>query len=76
MALMDQLVETDVRGRATIGHPNSRYLKHEEADGTIVLEPASVITDLERRFLNNAALQAQIEYAKAHPEQQRRRRKS
>jgi hypothetical protein len=72
---MDQIVETDSRGRATIGHPSTRYLKHEEGDGTVILEPASVVTDLERRYLENAALRAAIEHAKAHPEQQRRRRR-
>ena len=48
---------------------------HEESDGTLVLEPAVVVTELERRFMANSALQAQIEYAKKHPEQQRPRRR-
>jgi len=47
---------------------------HEESDGTLVLEPAVVVTELERRFLANAALQADINYAQAHPEQRVRRR--
>jgi hypothetical protein len=47
---------------------------HEESDGTLVLEPAVVVTELESRFLANAALQAQIEYARAHPEQRVPRR--
>ncbi|MGZ4619584.1 MAG: hypothetical protein ACXV5Q_13650 [Frankiaceae bacterium] len=38
-------------------------------DGTLILEPVVVVTELERRFLANAALQAQIEYARQHPEQ-------
>jgi hypothetical protein len=41
----------------------------EESDGTLILEPAAVVTELERRLLANAALQAQIEYARQHPEQ-------
>jgi hypothetical protein len=45
-------------------------LLHEESDGTLVLEPATVITDLERRFLANVGLQAQIAEARAHPERQ------
>jgi len=64
------IVDTDARGRASLGRPGRRYLMHEEPDGTLVLEPATVITELERRFLANAALQAQIEEARAHPERQ------
>jgi hypothetical protein len=47
---------------------------HEESDGTIILEPATVITELERRFMANSALQAQVAYAREHPEQQRPRK--
>lgn len=72
-----RIVDTDQRGRATIGHPGQRYLMHEEADGTLVLEPAVVITELERRFMANAAIQAEIAHAKEHPEERvaRRRRR-
>ena len=63
-----QLVETDSRGRASLGRPNRRYLLHEESDGTLVLEPAVVMTELERRFLANRELVAQIEDARSHPE--------
>jgi hypothetical protein len=71
-----QIIETDTRGRASLGHPDHRYLMHEESDGTLVLEPAVVITELERRFLANATMQADIEHARQHPEQRvpRRRR--
>lgn len=70
----DQIVETDARGRASLGRPGRRYLMHEESDGTLVLEPAVVVTELERRFMANAALQAQIEDARKHPEKRRSRR--
>jgi hypothetical protein len=70
----NQIVETDARGRASLGHPSATYLMHEEEDGTLVLEPAVVVTELERRFMANATLQAQIAHAKAHPEEQRLRR--
>jgi hypothetical protein len=74
--MSDQIVETDARGRASLDRPEHRYLMHEESDGTLVLEPATVMTELERRFMANTDLRAQIEYAKAHPEQRvpRRRR--
>lgn len=47
---------------------------HEESDGTLVLEPAVVVTELERKFMANATLQAQIEHARAHPDDRRPRR--
>ena len=74
VTVTDQIVETDSRGRASLGRPGRRYLMHEESDGTLILEPAVVVTELERRFLLNAALQAQIEHARAHPEQRVPRR--
>lgn len=71
----EQIVETDARGRASLARPGRRYLMHEESDGTLVLEPAVVVTELERRFMANTALQAQIAYARAHPEQRVKRRR-
>lgn len=73
--MTDQIVETDARGRASLGRPGRRYLMHEEPDGTLVLEPAVVVTELERRFMANSALQAQIDYARAHPEERVKRRR-
>lgn len=66
--MADQIVETDNRGRASLGKPGGRYLMHEESDGTLILEPAVVVTELERRFMANSALQAQIAFAREHPE--------
>ncbi|MHB8341657.1 MAG: hypothetical protein ACYDB7_10860 [Mycobacteriales bacterium] len=71
--MTEQIIETDARGRASLGRPSRRYLLHEESDGTLVLEPAVVVTELERRFLANAALQAQVDHARAHPEERVRR---
>lgn len=71
----DRVIDTDKRGRATIGHPGRRYLMREQADGTLILEPAVVVTELERRFMANSAVQAQIAYAKEHPENRVRRRR-
>ena len=69
-----RLVTADPRGRVTVGQADRPYLVHEEPDGTVVLEPAVVMSELERRFLENATLQASIEYARAHPEQRVGRR--
>ncbi len=67
------VIETDARGRASLGYPSRRYLVHEEADGTLVLEPATIVTELERRFMANAVVQAQIAYAADRPEERRER---
>lgn len=69
-------VTTDPRGRVSVGRPDQSFLLHEEEDGTLVLEPAVVMSELERRYLANAAVQAQIEHARSHPEERvpRRRR--
>ena len=69
-----RLVTADQRGRMTVGLAERSYLVHEEPDGTIVLEPAVVISQLEHRFLENAALQASIEHARQHPEERVSRR--
>ena len=63
------LVSTDTRGRASLGHPNRDYRLTEHPDGTIVLEPAVVMSELERRFLADAKVQGQIAYYDAHPEE-------
>jgi len=64
-----KFVTADVRGRVAIGRPDRAFLMHEEDDGTVVLEPAVVMSELEQRFLRNAGVQAQIEYAREHPEE-------
>ena len=69
-----RLVTADPRGRMTVGQADRLYLVHEEPDGTVVLEPAVAMSELERRFLENASLQASIEYARQHPEQRVGRR--
>jgi hypothetical protein len=60
---------TDTRGRASLGHPNREYRLTEQSDGTLILEPAVVMSELEARFLANTELQAQIAYYDEHPEE-------
>ena len=64
----DTLVTTDSRGRVTVGHPDQRFRLTETSDGALILEPVMIMSSLERRFLANADLQAQIAHARAHPE--------
>lgn len=51
----DVLIETDARGRTNLGRfaKNARFLAHAEADGTIVLQPARLITAAEERLRRN-----------------------
>ena len=72
------LLETDQRGRLTLpGVARRRFLARTETDGTIILEPAMVMTEAERKFLANTELQATIAHYDSHPEQlvPRRRRR-
>jgi len=38
-------------------------------DGTLVLEPAVVLSELERKFMEDTLLQAQISYFHDHPDE-------
>jgi hypothetical protein len=64
------LVELDDRRRISLGKigRHSRYLVHEEDDGTIILEPAVVLSEAEARLMANAELVSQIEDNRAHSE--------
>ena len=49
------LIETDDRSRVVLpGHPNQRFVVRENEDGSILLEPARVITEA-RALLSRAA---------------------
>lgn len=71
------LIELDTRRRVSLGRvgrpEHTRYLVSEEDDGTLVLIPAAVVSDLEARFLQDPDLLARIEEDRRHPERFRRR---
>jgi hypothetical protein len=71
------LVEVDSRRRVSLGKlgHHDRYLATEHPDGVITLEPAVILTELERAFLQNRELQELIEHNRAHPELRRPRPK-
>lgn len=78
---MDEvLLEVDDRRRVTLGKlgkpEHRRYLAAEEPDGTIILSPAVVMSELEARFLANTELVEQIEGNRRHPERLVPRRRS
>ena len=74
---MADLVEVDSRRRVTLGRhaKHDRYLIREEPDGTLVLTPAVVMTELEARFLQNPELVERVKAHLADPSRMKRRRK-
>jgi hypothetical protein len=62
--ITDHVAEVDSRGRISLGRlareGTQRYLAHVEDDGTIVLRPAVVVTELEARLLTDPLLVARI----------------
>ncbi len=56
---MSRLIETDARSRVVIpGHANQRFLAQENEDGSILLQPASVVTDAQLEYDGDLELQA------------------
>lgn len=76
--MSDILLELDERRRASLGRigkpEHRRYLVTEEPDGTIILQPAVVISELEARFLANPDLVARVRESLDHPERMVKRR--
>lgn len=70
------LVELDDRRRLSLGRVgrHARYLVREEPDGTLIFQPAVVMTEFEARFLAQPELVAQIEDNAEHPGRRRPRR--
>lgn len=56
---MSILIETDARSRVVLpGHVNQRFLVQENEDGSILLQPASVVTDAQLEYDGDPELQA------------------
>ncbi len=52
-----EFVETDDRGRITLpGRANSRFLLRHNADGSILLQPAQLVTDAQYEYWVNPEL--------------------
>lgn len=67
----DAILDLDERRRASLGRigrpEHRRYMVSEEPDGTIILRPAVVITELEARLLSNPDLVERIERSRKNP---------
>ena len=58
-ATVDIVIKTDGRGRAVIpGHNNQRFLLHENEDGSLLLQPARVVTEAQLEYYGDPELQA------------------
>jgi hypothetical protein len=73
---MDTLIETDARGRVTLpGMANRRFLMRETEHGTVVLEPAVVMSQAQYDYDTDPELQAMLHEAMTGPHQSHPRRK-
>jgi hypothetical protein len=60
------LIETDDRSRVVLpGHPNQRFVVRENEDGSILLEPARVITEAQLEYDESPELRALLSRAAA-----------
>jgi hypothetical protein len=65
---MGYLVETDGRGRVVLpGRRNERFIVTENGDGSILLEPAVVLTAVEHRLLSSKAFAKKMSQVAAEP---------
>ncbi|MGV0700552.1 hypothetical protein [Mycolicibacter sinensis] len=74
--LMNELafVETDGRSRAVLpGRPNQRYVMRENPDGSLLLQPARVVTDAQHEFDTDPELRDLLSRAAASPTVRRTR---
>ena len=71
---MAALVQTDARSRVVLpGHPNQMFQVHEHADGSILLQPARVVTEAQAEYDETPKLQELPSRAMASPTKKRRR---
>lgn len=70
------LVETDSRSRVVLpGHSNQRFLVRENEDGSILLQPAVVITEAQRQYAETPELQELLTLAASSKTVRRRRKR-
>ena len=70
-------MQTDDRSRVVLpGHPQQRFLMQENADGSILLEPARVISEAQAEYDEMPELQELLERAMQSPTVHRRRERA
>jgi hypothetical protein len=73
----EQLVQTDARSRAVLpGHPNQKFLLRENADGSILLEPARIVSEAQAEYDETPELQELLSRATRSKTVRRRRERA
>lgn len=68
------VVETDGRSRVVLpGHPNQRYLLRVNADGSLLLQPARIVTEAQHEYDTNSELRDLLARAAKAPTVRRTR---
>ena len=68
-------VRADERGRVTLpGHWNQHFIVTENEDGSLLLQPASLVSDAQRAYENSPELQEILHRAMTSPTVRRPRR--
>jgi hypothetical protein len=69
------IVSTDARSRVVLpGYPDRMFLLRENADGSLLLEPAQVVSEAQSQYDADPELKDLLERAMKSPTVQRRRR--
>ncbi|MGH3969450.1 MAG: hypothetical protein ACRDTV_15375 [Mycobacterium sp.] len=72
----EMLVETDGRSRVVLpGHPSQRFILRENADGSLLLQPALVVSDAQHEYDTTPELRDLLARAAAAPTVRRSRRR-
>lgn len=70
------LIETDAGSRTVLpGQPNQRFLMRVNDDGSILLQPARIVTDAQHEYDSNSELRELLATAAAAPTVARRRQR-
>ena len=71
------LIETDSRSRVVLpGHPSQRFMVRENEDGSILLEPAVIVTEAQRQYDESPELQTLLSKAASSKTVVRRKRRA
>ncbi len=70
-------VVTDDRSRVVLpGHPKQRFLVQENSDGSLLLQPARIVTEAQLEYDESPELRGLLERAAASPTVERSRRRA
>jgi hypothetical protein len=75
---MSTLIQVDARKRISLGSlaHHDQYIATQQSDGSVLLEPAVVMTAAERAFLADETLSTALDRVNAQPERRRARDRS